>query len=76
MTKTEEQTLRNIVARLKQPNLGCSFPESQAAAVAQLNAADVQCVGRLYLETWMLPALELLLPGERRDPQLAQRISS
>ena len=30
---------------------------------------------RLYLDTWVIPALEMILPGEGRDVDLARRLS-
>jgi hypothetical protein len=82
MTKTEIQTIRNVIRRLNEPNCGCVLPMDADAAgmVKLLNGAmsagqDRQCVSRLYLDTWVVGALECLLP-ESHDPKLAKRLSS
>jgi hypothetical protein len=58
MTKSEEKVLRNIVRRLK----GEHAAEHVRAALTG--------PARIYLETWVIPALEHLLP-EKRDVKLA-----
>lgn len=62
MTKGEEETIRNIIARLKSPNAGC--------------ASDTpgENVSRVYIDTWLIGPLECLLP-ETRDVALAARMS-
>lgn len=75
MTKTEQETLRNIVARLKEKNCGCATPLGREAAVREANEAGYEVVMRLYLDTWVIPSLEYLLPGELHDPKLALRLS-
>lgn len=77
MTKTEVQTIQNLITRLKLPNCGCSLdPWQHAAYLTQRGTeADVAIVTRLYLNTWVIPSLEMLLPGEGRNPQLAARLS-
>jgi len=83
MTKTEQQVLRNIIARLNRPNCGCYNSDSVAGTVAIANDHGVECVARIYLDTWIIPALEYLLPGNDpgnplnkvRDPDLARRLS-
>lgn len=69
MTAGEIEVLRNVIARLKKPDCGCSvgyIHNEQAKAMdlvrSELNA---EIVGRLYLNTWVIPALELLLPEKR-----------
>jgi hypothetical protein len=66
VTKAEENTIRNIVARLRRPEIGSSG--------VGLSVAD-QERARLYLDTWIIGPLEMLLPGEARDPNLAERMS-
>lgn len=75
MTKTETQTIQNIINRLKGTNCGCHNDFSVEPLVKQLNASGVEAVSRLYLDSWIIPALELLLPGEQRNPELAQELS-
>ena len=74
MTKRELETIRNIVARLKKPNCGCSNSPGFAPLVTDANAHGLEVASRLYLDTWVIPSLEMLLP-ESRDPALAVRMS-
>ena len=74
MTKTELQTIRNIIERLNAPNCGCSHGIGSNSIVQAANAKDIQCVSRIYLNTWVVGALTHLLP-ESRDPGLAERLS-
>jgi len=74
MTKQEIETIRNIVERLKKANLGCSNSNSLEALVSEANSKGVECASRLYVDTWLIGALECLLP-EQRDPSLAVRLS-
>lgn len=85
MTKTEIETIRNIVKRLKAENLGCAHGSGTKVQVDALNtskrtgepyegSARLEVASRLYLDTWIVPALEYLLP-ESRDPDLAKRLS-
>ncbi len=64
MTKTEEATIRNVIESLRGER---ASPEVKEALTGP---------AKLYLETWVIAALELLLPGPRRDPKLARRLSS
>lgn len=65
MTKTEIAALQNLLDRLRSPRLG---------------AAEGYCEGvddsqsRLYLQSWIIGPLELLLPGPDRNPDLARRM--
>lgn len=76
LTQAEAATIENIIARLKQPNCGCSNGLNTEQFVKQVNELGIEAVSRLYLNTWIIPALELLLPGESRNPDLARRLSS
>lgn len=75
MTKGEIETIRNIIARLKKPNCGCSNGIGLESIVAAANAKGIEAPSRLYLDTWVIGALECLLPGEGRDVDLAARLS-
>jgi len=85
MNKTEIAVIANIVAKLKEANLGCSHAGYVEARVAELNTRSdgkpredgmrLEVASRLYLDTWIVPALEMLLPGEGRDLDLAKRLS-
>jgi len=85
MTKQEIETIRNIVARLKEKNLGCSHGAGIGKLVEALNTRSfdgkpregsdrVEAASRIYLDTWIIPSLEMLLP-EQRNPDLAVRMS-
>ncbi len=86
MTKTEIETIRNIVARLKEQNLGCSHTSGAALQIEALNTRKVdgqpregserlEVASRIYLDMWIIPSLEYLLPGDEHDPALALRMS-
>lgn len=81
----EIETIRNIVARLKSDDLGCAFgpfedglrdaiKEHNERVAAGLSRGRLEVASRLYLNTWIIPALEALLP-ETRDLELAQMMS-
>lgn len=81
MTNQELDTIRNIIARLKKRDCGCSHsfigPDNNSelkAAVETLNAREIECVSRIYLDTWVIGALERLLP-ESHDPKTAVALS-
>lgn len=65
MTKAEIETIQNIIYRLKQPRCGASVGTMEF---------DYE-KAKLYVNTWLAGPLELLLPGEGRDPNLAARMS-
>lgn len=86
MTKGEQQVIRNIIKRLKERNLGCAvdrmYPsEAFDVAVRLLNEEEHEVASRIYLDTWVVPALELLLPDggghsvKGRDVELALKLS-
>jgi hypothetical protein len=80
MTKTEIAAIRNVIARMKQVNMGSSAGlahKNVAEAIKMLNEAGFDVVSRIYTESWVLPALELLLPDSpmgKRDPVLAEKL--
>ncbi len=68
MTKTEELVLRNVIARLQ-----CKpMPNGRHRETEEVREALTETAG-LYLDTWVIAALERLLP-ESRDPVLALRL--
>lgn len=75
MTKDERATIENIIKQLSKPNCGCSNGLGTEDLVKTVNDKGIEAVSRLYLDTWIIPALRLLLPGEQRDPKRARRIS-
>lgn len=81
LTKTEAAAIANVAQRMKQVNFGSSSAldgDEINKARKLLNDAGFDVVSRIYTETWVLPALELLLPGNpeaKRDPDLAEDLS-
>lgn len=86
MTKTELRTIENIIARLREPNLGCCHASAMQHRVDALNTRDSdsklregsdrqEVASRIYVDTWIIGALECLLPGDGRDTALAERMS-
>lgn len=84
MTKQEEQTIRNIIARLEKPNCGAAMSGTfntdlgkllEIAETLRGNVShEVEVVSRIYLDTWVLPPLKMLLP-ESHNPRLAKSMS-
>lgn len=77
LTKTEQQTIENVIARLRcDPikNWG-GTGEDHPGESDEVRAALTDPRVKRYLDTWVTGALALLLPGERRDPELARRLS-
>ncbi len=64
MTKSEEATIRNVIKKLRGEHAAPKVKEALTGTAS------------LYLETWVISALELLLPGPKRNPKLAQELSS
>lgn len=75
MTKKELEVISNIIERLSAPNCGCHNGFETEKIVAEVNAKGIEAVSRLYLDTWVIPALRLLMPGEGRNVDLACRLS-
>lgn len=81
MTKGEEKTIRNLIERLQKPDCGCSLPTAFSGAIrqmvalrAEMQSDRVEIVSRIYLDTWVIPSLAMLLP-EDRDVDLAEKMS-
>lgn len=64
MGKTEKAVLRNVIRRLRGEN---SAPEVAAALTGP---------ARIYLETWVIPALNILVQDSDRDLSLALRLTA
>jgi hypothetical protein len=77
MNKTEIATIKNVITRLKKPNCGCSNGMNSGEIVKAANEMGIEAVSRIYLDTWIIPALELLIAEGRttRDLQLARDIA-
>lgn len=69
MTKDETATIENIIARLRSPAIG-----SGGSFCAEVDGKIT--TSRNYVNTWLIGALECLLPGDGRDPKLARSLSS
>ena len=65
MNKLEHETVANVIHRLR--------GERASAEIAEMLTGPC----RLYLETWVIPALELLIKEERTiyDLRLAAKLS-
>jgi len=83
MTREELETVQNIIDRLKAPDCGCGgMGINRARKIlveteieSQMYGTKIELVSRTYLDTWVIPALEMLLPGERRNTKLAVKLS-
>lgn len=75
MTKKEQEAIQNVIDRLSSQNCGCHNGMGTEKLVAEVNAKRIEAVSRLYLDSWVIPALRLLLPGEDRNVDLACRLS-
>jgi hypothetical protein len=75
MTRKEQKTIQNIIDRLSLPNCGGGNGIGTEKLVSEANAQGIEAVSRLYLDTWVIPALRMLLPGEGRNVDLACRRS-
>lgn len=74
LTKQEQTVIRNLIRRLKAPNCGCSHITAQSDEIADLNARGLEVPSRIYLDSWVIPGLEMLLP-ESRNVDLAERLT-
>jgi hypothetical protein len=75
MSQKEQETIQNIIDRLSLTNCGCHIGMGREKLVAEVNGKGIEAVSRLYLESWVILALRLLLPGEDRNVDLAWRLS-
>jgi hypothetical protein len=70
MTKGEIETITNIIQRLKAGRDG-NEPSSIPEITDALNDRSMS----IWLDTWVIGALECLVPGDGRDVDLAVRLS-
>jgi hypothetical protein len=78
MTQNEIRTIRNIIKRLQMADCGCSnslVGEEVDKAIETLHEARIEAVSRIYIDTWLVGALECLLP-ESRDTATAVALSN
>ena len=78
----EEQVIRNVIERLKKRHCGCLNTIFNASVVKAVKLAEttqgsetIEVVARIYLDTWVIPALELLLEEGQENIGLALRLS-
>lgn len=62
MTHGEEQTIRNVIARLKAERLGAA--DGVLDSIVPFDTPDGR-TGRLYIDTWIIAPLQMLLPESR-----------
>ncbi|QIG67453.1 hypothetical protein EVB39_124 [Rhizobium phage RHph_TM3_3_9] len=79
MTKGEIETIRNIIARLKEPNIGHTISTAEQEHCTDEGAGKGKSNGRtyatrIYVDTWLIGPLELLI-GEGRNVELARSMS-
>lgn len=70
MTKGEIETIQNVIEKLKAGRGGGKVTCSPEIA-EKLKSRDVS----IWLDTWVIGALECLLPGKDRDVDLAVKLS-
>lgn len=70
MTKTEIAVIQNTIRRLRAGRDGAPVRLSDEIAAALL---DPQM--RIWLDSWVIGPLELLLPGQERNLNLAKKIA-
>jgi len=64
VNKTETETIRNIIKRLREPRAGCSTPEPFGKTPENM-PHDYELVSRIYINTWLVGPLELLVEEGR-----------
>lgn len=81
MNKRQRTAIERTIARLKDKHLGAYLSaispgqDELNKAVETLQAHGYEVASRLYLETWVIPALELALSSAADDQHLAVRLS-
>lgn len=75
LTQTERGIITNIIARLKRERLGCAEPFPDATAAKEQQAPGYEGVSRLYVNTWLIGPLELMLSDEPNDKRAALSMS-
>lgn len=78
MNQRQRRTVENQIKRLKDRNLG-SHASNQSRevqdAIALLNSKGYEVVGRIYLDTWVVPSLEYMLSDNTETQKLGERLS-
>lgn len=75
MNKTEMATIENVIRRLKEPRCGSAEPFPDEHKKREYQVPGYEGVSRIYLNTWIIPALELLLSDNKHDKELARDLS-
>lgn len=80
MNNRQRQTIEQISARLKEPHLGAAVggpldSEEVNKAIELLQSRGFEVTSRLYLNTWIIPALDLMLSSEASAQKLALSLS-
>lgn len=70
MTKTGQDALRRLIKRLESPSLGGVYRHIHEG-IPKL-PEGLEPVSRVYVGTWLIGPLKLLLDGPDRDPALAR----
>lgn len=77
LTKTEAETIQNVINRLRCTPIQNfhSIPGNTQHRESDEVRAALTGPAKIYLDTWVIGALVRLLPGEKRDPDTARRLS-
>ncbi len=78
MNQRQRRTVENQIQRLKDRNLGSHISNQTQEvkdAIALLNSKGYEVVGRLYLDTWVVPSLEYMLSDNAEKQKLGERLS-
>lgn len=73
LSKTEERVLRNVILRLQCAPVRHSDGSYRPGESEEVRAA-LTGDAKLFLDTWVIAPLAMLLP-EQRDTELAERLS-
>lgn len=79
MNKRQRQTIEQVAARLKKPHAGAAprhlFRDDINKAIELLQANGYEVTSRIYLDTWVIPPLELMLSASALDQKTALSLS-
>ncbi|ATI15695.1 hypothetical protein [Bordetella phage vB_BbrM_PHB04] len=80
MNQRQRHTIEQIAARLKKPHAGASVggpldSEEVNKAIELLQSKGFEVTSRLYLNTWVIPPLDLMLSDAAHDQKLALDLS-
>lgn len=80
MNQRQRQTIEQIAASLKEPHAGASVGGPLVSAevnkaIELLQSKGFEVTSRIYLNTWIISPLELLLSASANDQKLALSLS-